>query len=375
VGTTSWHVIDDTRRETLSSGNELREVEVLAWYPAAAPGGLRAPYLREGLEEVRTFARLLRSESAYDALASVETHASLDALPLAGASLPVVLFSHGYTGVPSAHTALVEDLASHGYAVLIIVHPYEATAATLLNGRVVSMAGADGRPLASIGDVFKEWASEDETMAAVTAADSEAEQLRLLRGYLATLHHTHVALRRWVDDTKLVADRLRSAAAPSTAVHLAGRLDLDRMVAAGHSMGGVTAAQFCVEDSRCRGALNLDGIPQYGTMIDTGMNKPFLMVYSARPGRAGASDAIYSRASKYYRVDVKDSLHLEFTDMVFWSGPVRERRMLGSISPARVTEITRAVVRGFFDEVLTGRISPILNGASPFAETSVVRTP
>ena len=44
---------------------------------------------------------------------------------------PVLVFSHGYTGVPSSYTALLEDLASHGYAVLSVVHPYEATAATL----------------------------------------------------------------------------------------------------------------------------------------------------------------------------------------------------------------------------------------------------
>ena len=45
-------------------------------------------------------------------------------------------------------------------------------------------------------------------MAAVTRTEDDGEQLRLLRGYLATLHHTDAALRRWVDDTKLVLDRL-----------------------------------------------------------------------------------------------------------------------------------------------------------------------
>ena len=73
------------------------------------------------------------------------------------------------------------------------------------------------------------------------------------------------------------------------------RIDFTRLGAFGHSMGGVMAGQFCVEDRRCRAGLNLDGIPQYGTMIDATMSRPFMMVYSARPGRAGASDAIYRR--------------------------------------------------------------------------------
>jgi dienelactone hydrolase len=44
----------------------------------------------------------------------------------------------------------------------------------------------------------------------------------------------------------------------------------------GHSMGGVTAGQFCLGDQSCRAGLNLDGIPQYGDMIDKKMPKPFL---------------------------------------------------------------------------------------------------
>ena len=69
-------------------------------------------------------------------------------------------------------------------------------------------------------------------------------------------------------------------------------------------------------------------------MIDTSMQRPFLMVYSARPGRAGASDAIYRRAARpYYRVDVRDTRHLDFSDMAFWGGPLRERPVLGTIAP------------------------------------------
>jgi hypothetical protein len=44
-------------------------------------------------------------------------------------------------------------------------------------------------------------------------------------------------------------------------------------------------------------------------MIDRELKRPFLMVYSARQGRIGASDAIYRRsASPYYRVDVDGTL-------------------------------------------------------------------
>jgi pimeloyl-ACP methyl ester carboxylesterase len=381
VGTTAWRLTDTARRETFTGSGEFRQVEVLAWYPAAPrrSAGLSrrsalAPYLREGLSEVRTFATLFRApETAFDGLEGVRTHAEFDTATAAFArKFPVLVFSHGYTGIPSAYTALLEDLASHGYAVLSIVHPYEATAATLADGRIVTLLDNAGTLRPPIREVFGEWGAEDDTMAAVTRAADDAEQLRLLRGYLAGLGHTDIALRRWVDDTKLVLDRLSSVPAKSPAGQLAARLDISRVGVFGHSMGGVTAGQFCVEDRRCRAGLNLDGIPQYGTMIDKSMPRPFLMVYSARPGRLGASDAIYRRAAHpYYRIDVRDTRHLDFSDMTFWGGPLRERPVLGTVNPARASEITRVIVRRYFDQELLGQRATLPAGMSPFPEVAI----
>lgn len=373
VGTTSWRLVDRARQETFTASGEFRNVEVLAWYPAAPRRGALAPYLREGLAEVRSFAKLFGSETAFDGTLDVRTHAELDAAPAATPrTFPVLVFSHGYAGVPSSYTSLLEDLASHGYIVLSVVHPYEASAATLADGRVVSMLDTTDTFRQGIRDVLAEWGSEDDTMAAVTRAADEAEQLRLLRGYLGGLQRTGVALRRWVDDTTLVLDRLPSLPPASAAGRLASRIDLGRLGVFGHSMGGVTAGQFCVEDRRCRAGLNLDGSPQSGTMIDASMPRPFLMVYSARPGRSGANDAIYRRsAHPYYRVDVGDSRHLEFSDMVFWGGPLRERPVLGTIAPVRVNEITGVIVRQYFDQVLLGRRSTLLAGTRLFPEVAV----
>lgn len=370
IGTTSWRLIDPSRQETFAP-TERRQIEVIAWYPATRGGGASAPYLREGVGEVRPFARLFGAEMAFDALESVRTHAELDAPPArTPAKLPVLIFSHGYTGMPSSYTGLMEDLASHGYAVLSVVHPYEAGAATLADGRIVSMNGVDGKFRQGIQDVLAEWGPEDQTMTAVTSATGDAEQIRLMRGYLGTLKQTGVMLRRWVDDTTLAVDRLADVPASSAAGRLVARLDLGRLGAFGHSMGGVTSAQFCVEDRRCRAGLNLDGIPQYGSMIDTPMARPFLMVYSERPGRAGASDPIYRRSAKpYYRVDMKGTRHLEFSDLPFWAGPLKPA--LGTLPAARAAELTALIVRQYFDQELLGRRSTLLAGTSVPSELTV----
>lgn len=367
VGTTSWHVIDSTRSETFATSRAMRMVEVIAWYPAAPLGnarGIRAPYLRESYVESQTFATLVRRPGVFDSVAAVQTHSRLDA-PIASdsATYPVLLFSHGYTAASSAYTALFEDLASHGYVVLSVVHPYESIATRLQNGHLVTMLDSANAIRQPIRDVLGEWAEEDSTMARVTRAPDDAERIRLLRAYFAGLTKTHAVIDRWVRDTKAVIDKMPALPATTRAGELARRVDLSRVGVFGHSMGGVVAGQFCVEDRRCRAGLNLDGIPQSGTMIDATMPAPFMMVYSGRPGRLGANDVVYHRAaSTYYRVDVDSTRHLDFSDLPLWGGPLSGPGGHGSISTDRAVELTRMIVREYFDQEVRGSSSALLSG-------------
>jgi len=372
VGTTRWLVVDESRVESFAPGR-LREIEVVAWYPTTASAGTVAPYLREGLPGVRSFGTLLRSVNAFDDLAGVRTHAFVDAPVATGGRLPLLVFSHGYTAPPDAYTALVEDLASHGFVVLSVVHAYEATGATLGEGRFASLLGPDDKLRPSIASVLGEWGAEDATMAAVTRAGDRREQRRLLRSYLDSLPQTTAALERWVDDIRAVVDRWPRTGDNAIVRSLRGRVDLNRFGVLGHSMGGVASAAFCLDDKRCAAVLNLDGIPQYGAMIDRKLNQPLLMVYSARPGRLGASDPIYAEsASRYVRADVADTLHLDFSDMVFWPA-LRERHATGAIDPVRAVSVTRTLVREFFDQELAGRRSPVLGGERPLAGVTIRR--
>jgi dienelactone hydrolase len=370
IGTTRWVVTDQSRDEMFAPGTK-RDTEIVAWYPAVVPSSQPAPYIRDGMEEVLSFARLAKLGDAFNGLASVKTHATIDAEPAQSpARFPVIVFQHGYTGLPSSHTALMEDLASHGWAVLNVIHPYEATGAMLADGTIVTFTDARNALRAGIMDVLNEWGPEGGTMEKIVAAADDAEKERLMRGYLGALKNTTQVVRRWMLDAKYALDHLPKGGA---AGRIAAKLDLARLGVAGHSMGGVAGAQFCVEDRRCKAALNLDGIPQYGTMIDTKMPASFLMVYSGRAGRAGASDIIYKRsASKYYRVDVKDTLHLDFTDMNFWGGPLRQRGAFGKIDPARAADITRMVVREFFAQEILKQPSAFLSGKQAMPDVTVV---
>ena len=374
VATTRWVITDPDRREPFEPG-EPRRVEVVAWYPTDATSGTPAPYLREGQQSVRSFARAFGNVDLFNDLVNVRTHAILDAAPAARpARLPLLLFSHGYTSVPAASTALLEDLASHGYVVLSVIHPYESSASTIADGRLVTMTDDAGKLRQPIQDVLSEWRREDAIMGEVTAAPDRAAQLQRLRDYLAGLTHTREALKRWVDDIRAaIAQWPAVKTGPASA--LRGRVNLERFGVFGHSMGGVSSAEYCLGEHRCAAILNLDGIPQYGSMIDQRLGRPLLMMYSSRPGRVGASDAIYERtAQPYYKVVADNTLHLDFTDMAFWP-PLRERKIIGGAAPDVVTANTRVVVQEFFDQELLGRRSPILSGRRQLPGITVVKLP
>ena len=52
--------------------------------------------------------------------------------------VPIIIFSHGITGSRHIHTALAEELASHGYLVVGVDHPYDANLTIFPDGSIAS---------------------------------------------------------------------------------------------------------------------------------------------------------------------------------------------------------------------------------------------
>jgi len=372
VGTSIFLVTDPARGMGPDGAERPRILTVHAWYPAAERGGELAPYLREP-DAARAFREANPGLADRLLVEGVTTHAVLDA-PVARVQggLPVLVFSHGYLSVPGDYTALMEDLASHGYAVISIVHPYEATATAFGDGRVATMLGEQGLNTLAAG-VLAEWDEEDSVSSAVTSAPTRAGAEQILREYLGRIPNSTASIARWVEDTRVVVDRLQALAAAGSGDRFAGRLALARLGALGHSMGGITSAAFCARDPRCRAAINLDGSPQYGDLIDHPDSRPFLMVYAARPGRLGVSDAIYAKGDSAWRADLAGALHLNFGDFQYRTGTARLGNALGTITAERSTTVVHRVVLDWFGHWLLGRRSPLLTGESPFPELRMSR--
>ncbi|MDX1661929.1 MAG: hypothetical protein R3326_09075, partial [Gemmatimonadota bacterium] len=134
VGTTTYHWVDPDRPETATADpGDLRQLIAQLWYPAApAADPVYATYF-PALESMRgalktrshEFPRKIADDLAV--LAAVRAHATIDPPidePALAPRYPVVLFSPGGNMSRHYHTALMQELASHGYVAVSLSHPY-----------------------------------------------------------------------------------------------------------------------------------------------------------------------------------------------------------------------------------------------------------
>jgi predicted dienelactone hydrolase len=146
-----------------------------------------------------------------DRLTSLRAASVEGAAPARGtAPFPVIVFSPGGGQKVLTYSALLEDLASHGYIVAAIEPPYNAPAVRFPDGTLVMQLPESERgwPRASTLEMF-------------------------LQNYRERVLH-------WAKDISFVLDQLtRLNAGPGL---LAGRIRVQRAGAIGHSFGGLGRA-------------------------------------------------------------------------------------------------------------------------------------
>jgi predicted dienelactone hydrolase len=198
-------------------------------------------------------------------------------------------------------------------------------------------------------------------MTRVAGADMEAAP-----GRMAAQVATEV-MKAWVADVEFVLDRLQQLNTGDPAGPLKGRLDMDRVGIAGHSLGGATAAQFCHDDARCKAGMDIDGMP-FGSVIHDGVKQPFFFLMSDHSGEAGAEttrvaaeiDAIYQKAPEGMRweMTIAGANHFSFSDQMFTKSAVVIDALhafgVMKLERRRGIGIANDCVRTFFDVTLKG---------------------
>jgi dienelactone hydrolase len=194
VATASFTYTDENRVETFTNTGEPRKVNVKFWFPQDAAG-----------------------------------------------TYPLVVFSHGTGGIKSSNTSTFMELASNGYVVGSIDHPYHS----------LFTIGADGKFVRIDGAYWQEY------MSVVSHTVDAATRYQLTQKWLA--------LR--AADMNFVIDTILAQVKDGNAAAVYRLIDPTKIGVMGHSLGGGESGQVARIRSDISAVINLDG-DLHGEYVD-----------------------------------------------------------------------------------------------------------
>ena len=289
----------------------------------------------------------------------------------AAANQPVVIYSHGYTSFLGQNTALMEELASHGYIVFSVQHTYDSSPVVFPNGDVAAMDPA------LIAEMEKMAAAMPEDQIMGFAGATFDERRRGVRAnYERALKEgqrvASVSAAIWRADRIFVHDRLQAGDVPDAVAGIAAAGDFSSVGEMGMSFGGSATGGICMVDPRCGAGVNLDGGDYDFGPFNRNVPAPFLMFYSDVDRVAamvtgdpdavghGFNDFSYERhetaglRSDVYRLAVEDVTHLGVSDFALFMRLPWRTPLFGSIAADTIIQAQNDFVRGFFDRHLRG---------------------
>ena len=320
VGTMRMELHDVSRKEIYSDNpDEMRKVVVNFFYPARELLQEKQNYLSDKIDE---FVFLVAHHYAMPQwlvkrMFTIKTNACINA-PLAEDTMqyPIVLFSHGLLGMPSdMYVSLLENLASNGYVVVAIDHPYFNFLTRYNDGTIARSAGLQVQFQQMSVDEQKKFQSK--------------------------------AIDIYKADMQFVLDQLMQLNEDQSAIFY-HRLDLNAIGDMGHSAGGTVAIELCRIDHRIKACIDLDG--WYDHVIgNTPIKQPLLLMFGSKTVEVTeptaeylkrkqlSRDEYYAREEKIaeYRralcngldcemITIAGAKHGDFSDEVFLKWPLRE---------------------------------------------------
>jgi predicted dienelactone hydrolase len=341
VGTTIFGLTDTSRRAIYAPDpDDPREFVVQVWYPAKfGPDAERAPWIQQPDRVIPAAADHLRlPKFLFGHLDLFRTHSVLDAPFADGGSVhPVLLFSHGWSGLQVQNTYQMEELASHGYVVAAVSHTYGALITVFPDGRVV-FNNPDALP--------------------TELPDEELEPI------------AERLVAQWSADMAFLLDHMEDLHEADPAGRFTGRLDLSGVGVLGHSTGGGATIEFCGQDGRCRTALTMDPfmLPVSSQVQESGLDVPFMALFSEAffwdENEASFQQLVEARLTVAYDLELAGTVHYDFTDVPLFSPLSSLLGLSGEIGAQRLMEANRAYSLAFFDETLRGRKASLLDGPS-----------
>ena len=356
VGTQTFVVIDEERLEIYGlpereegedppEPTEPRRFVVQAWYPAADVEGLEPLPWNPDFEVVGpALAGRLGFPGFFLSHISDVSSSSYDSPEAVSGRLPVVIYSHGWTGFRTIALHQMESLASRGFIVLAADHSYGSVATVFPNGSVVEYD-----PRALPDDVESD--SEEYLEA--------AEQL----------------VETYSEDLVAILDALETGASGPLS-RLRAEPDLSRIGIFGHSTGGGAAVRTCINDTRCAAVAGLDPwvnpIPDRVVALE--LSQPSLFMRSdgwrGTPNDGRLRGLAERSPFESYWVGIDGAGHNDFVLTPAFSPVAARLGLKGPIPADRVIPIVDTYLTAFFQRHLMGTGGAALDDTAP-AEVSL----
>jgi len=324
VGTVVYDFTDENRTEIFSKeAGKSRQIAVQFWYPSDK----------------------IESELLYD----------ISGAPISDdqQSYPLLIFSHGAFGMRMSNASTFRELASHGYIVASIDHTYHSFYTSFADGT---------RTPVNIDFI--------NSAIAVSSDDLPIEE-------------TFEITNNWLDlrkaDINLVIDSLKSENFGTKDEIIKGHMDLTKIGLFGHSLGGATAAQIGRERDDIRAVIVIDGTligdiielnsDNKEILIDKSYNKPLMQMYNSSFENQEAKETSYlpninafnNATGAAYSLCIKDSGHLNFTDLPRISPFLAGMLGTGTVDSFEAIEIVNEYSLAFFDKHVKGQHTTLLD--------------
>jgi hypothetical protein len=336
VGTAQFYWVDTGRIDPYDGKS--RRLMVQVWYPVE-PGQTAGLSLAPYFDRLEIAGPVISQEFGLPAFTLnhinlAHTYSYLDAPAAEGTAVfPVLLFSHGWTGFRAQNTFQMEELASQGFVVFSADHTYGAAVVTFPDGSVV-LNNPDALPKA--------------------VSDAEYDRAARILG------------QTWVGDLHFTLDQVEKIQSGEIASPLAGRLDLERVGALGHSTGGGAVVEFCFSDARCKAGLTMDAwlIPYDRAIPEQGLRQPFLFMQSekwqARRNPALVTALYDHSGSGSYHMTIAGTGHYDFSDLPLLTPIAPLIGLKGPIPSSQMTALVNAYTTRFFNQALRGEAANLL---------------
>lgn len=341
VGTQILYLYDGSRHGRALDTAGTRSITAQVWYPTDGHSKGRKAYLPDArlLAALEHPPYLKLSVSVLDDWAAMRTHAIPDA-PIRGNAghMPIVFFSPGFGLSRVSYTALSEDLASHGYIVVTMDHPFTGVTIDAVGNRL---------------DIEKE--PQGPNYAAQRVLDMSSDAAFVLRVLMST------------------------STEPS---QFATSIDTGRVSMIGHSLGGAAALEACRSHPLFRACVDIDGYP-FGPAEEAGVTKPFMVVLNEpdaqhRPSPAMQKERyddwvtrIRKQKSPAFLYTMHNTAHMSFTDMPFVSPHAFLAAEGGTRSPDATLKALSAGVRTFLQQYAGDGRADVRDLAVRFTDVSI----